>query len=86
MTVYALPNDRGQARLGLAISRKAARRAVDRNRIKRLVRETFRHHRAELGAMDLVVVARAGIAELSAARLRTQLLRHWRRLAPCKDS
>jgi len=35
-------NDKGGSRLGMAVSRKVDRRAVNRNRIKRLVRESFR--------------------------------------------
>lgn len=42
MTAFVNANDLGFDRLGITISRKVARRAVDRNRIKRLLRETFR--------------------------------------------
>ena len=43
------------ARLGLIASRKAARRAVDRNRAKRLAREAFRALRTRLPAVDVVL-------------------------------
>lgn len=46
------------ARLGLAVSRKACPRAVDRNRIKRTVRESFRRQRAQLPAVDIVIMAK----------------------------
>ena len=46
------------ARLGLAISKKNAKRAVDRNRIKRLIRESFRQNREKLPGIDLVVMAK----------------------------
>lgn len=59
----------GGPRLGLAVSRKVDRRAVGRNRIKRALRETFRHQRATLADGDYVVVARVGAAGLSAAQL-----------------
>lgn len=52
------------ARLGLAISKKQARRAVDRNRFKRLVREAFRQ-RADLPAVDIVVMVRAAACPAS---------------------
>ena len=48
-------------RLGLAISRKVSRRAVQRNRIKRVVRECFRR-RPDLPVVDIVVMARPGAA------------------------
>ena len=54
----AIPNDRGTPRLGLIIGKKAARRAVDRNRVKRLTRIVYRRMAAELGALDVVVQLR----------------------------
>lgn len=42
-------------RLGLVVGKKQLKRAVDRNRVKRIVREQFRLHRAELPACDLIV-------------------------------
>jgi ribonuclease P protein component len=62
MTLLAISNDRDNPRLGLVISRKAARTAVARNRIKRLVRESFRHTQQQLGGLDIVVIGRPGIA------------------------
>lgn len=55
------PGQGPAARLGLAISRKVSRRAVQRNRIKRLVRECFRR-RPDLPVVDIVVMARPGAA------------------------
>lgn len=42
MTAFVLPNGLAVQRLGITASRKLARRAVERNRLKRLLRETFR--------------------------------------------
>ena len=69
-----------EARLGMAVSRKAVPRAVDRNRIKRLVRESFRHT-SELPNMDIVVIARPAARGADSSTLRTSLERHWQRLA-----
>jgi ribonuclease P protein component len=43
------------ARLGLVVAKKLARLAVQRNLLKRLARETFRHLRSQLPAYDLVL-------------------------------
>lgn len=58
LTAYALPNDVGHSRLGMSVSRKVGT-AVRRNRIRRLVRESFRLLRHDLPrGYDLVVVVR----------------------------
>jgi len=80
-TLLARENGLAHARLGLAISRKAAPRAVDRNRLKRIVRETFRVRLAELPPMDIVVTARADARKLDNQRLREVLGRLWLQLA-----
>ena len=69
-----------ESRLGMAVSTKVAPRAVDRNRIKRLVRESFRHTGA-LPDLDIVVIARPAARGADSSTLRTSLERHWRRLA-----
>ncbi len=72
VVLYRPGRGRG-ARLGLAIAKKRLRRAVDRNRVKRLVRERFRHWRARLGSRDLVVLARDGLAARDKATLSASL-------------
>jgi ribonuclease P protein component len=80
MTVLATPNSRNKPRLGLVISRKAAGSAVARNRIKRLVRESFRHWQTQLGSLDVVVIGRAGIAKQANRDLAQSLEKIWKRL------
>lgn len=67
-------------RLGLTVSKRAAKRAVDRNRLKRLARESFRHRSASLPAWDFVVLARRGAAEADNVLLRESLNKHFDRL------
>lgn len=63
--------DDGQPpRLGLAVSRKVDPHAVGRNRIKRVLRDRFRHLRPSLGAGAYVVVARSAAARADNAVLR----------------
>lgn len=81
LTILATANGLDHPRLGLAIARKHVRRAVDRNRIKRQVRETFRTTQDAIGPLDVVVLARPGAQRLTAAELRTALETLWRELA-----
>jgi ribonuclease P protein component len=53
--VYAVANNEAVARLGLIIGKRQARRAIERNRIKRALRESFRHQRQALIGVDVVV-------------------------------
>ena len=57
-------------RLGLAVSRKVDKRAVGRNRIKRALRDQFRHLRTQLRGGDYVLVARPAAAAASPEQLR----------------
>ena len=53
--VLAKPNELGLARLGMIVSKRLFPHAVDRNRMRRQIREAFRHMAANLPALDLVV-------------------------------
>ena len=57
--------DLGHPRLGLVISKKNAGIAVQRNRLKRLSREVFRHRTSELPSIDMVLIAKHGVSSLS---------------------
>ena len=79
-TVLARPNTMGFPRLGLAISRKSAPSAVVRNRIKRIIRESFRQRQRALGGLDLVVIGQPKVGAQANGVLFTSLQRHWGRL------
>jgi ribonuclease P protein component len=79
-------NGLGLARLGLAVSRRVSKRAVERNRLKRLVRESFRRERAVLPAFDILVIAQAAAAGQPGDVLAGELQTLWRRLAALKPS
>ncbi|SEF82420.1 ribonuclease P protein component [Billgrantia desiderata] len=76
----ACPNGLDHPRLGLVISKKNVRRAVDRNCLKRVVRESVRLRQRSLPAVDIVLLARRGASELDKATLHRQLFGMWRRL------
>jgi ribonuclease P protein component len=73
-------NELGGARLGLAISKRVSKRAVERNRIKRLVRESFRRVRHRLPAIDLMVMAREQAAGVPGSELLGELEALWQKL------
>ena len=74
------PNGLDHARLGLAISKRVSKRAVERNRIKRLVRESFRRIRRQLPAIDVMVMAREQAAGVVGSELLAEMDGLWQRL------
>lgn len=72
-SVRARDNGGNEARLGLVASRKAAPRAVDRNRCKRIARETFRSLSAGLPAVDIVIQMRTDLKGVTSAAIREEL-------------
>ncbi len=68
------PAGNTEARLGLVVGKKLLKRAVDRNTVKRIVREQFRHCRAGLPAVDLVVRLAAKPAPLDRKLLADDFL------------
>lgn len=74
----------GEARLGLAVSRKVSKRAVARNRIKRVARESFRSCRDQLPDLDVLVIAQPVAEAASRAALRGDLDAAWDKLQTLK--
>jgi len=79
-TVLYCNNNVGYARLGFAVSKKRVRRAVRRNRIRRLTRESFRIVKARLGGVDTVILAGKAAATAANDELFNSLQKHWRRM------
>lgn len=59
-------------RLGV-ITTKRVGKAVRRNRVKRLLREFFRHHKGNLPPKDIVIIAKQGAVHLKYAEVLAEL-------------
>jgi len=75
MTVH--PNSLGLARLGMAVASKPFGGSVPRNRIRRLIRESFRLRQHALPNVDMVISARPRARDASPAELRASLDGLW---------
>jgi ribonuclease P protein component len=78
-TVLCRDNKEEHARLGLAISKKHCRKATSRNRIKRVIRESFRNNPTELEGLDIVVINQPAAAMARNEAMNESLERHWQR-------
>ena len=86
-TVLARSKENGQARLGLAVSKKKAKKAVSRNRLKRIIRESFRLSQDIIVSADYVVMAQQSSDNISNKQLFLSLEKHWQNLKiQCADS
>jgi ribonuclease P protein component len=68
-------------RLGFVIAKKHIKKAIKRNTVKRVIRESFRYHQYLLKGVDLVVIAKKGLGELTKESFRSQLDKQWERVA-----
>ncbi|HTM64213.1 MAG TPA: ribonuclease P protein component [Gammaproteobacteria bacterium] len=73
LLVLYTPNQLPYARLGIIAGKKHLRHAVDRNRVRRVIREGFRHARAMLKGLDLVVMIRSECSSVDTKTLRSDI-------------
>ena len=73
-TFNVLANDLGQSNtLGVTVSKKVSKRAVDRNHLKRVMREFYRHKKVDLNGCSLVLTAKPS-SKLATSEERLQSL------------
>ncbi len=64
-----------QTRLGITVTKKVDKRAVCRNKIKRLVREIFRKELSQIqNNLDILIIAKVGTSGISYSQAEQELL------------
>lgn len=74
------PNEYSHARLGITVSKKCSKLAVKRNRLKRIIRESFRHMNGTLPNIDIIVIGKRSAITQDNATLLSTLDTLWKRL------
>ena len=80
LLILATPNDCGHARLGFVIAKKHVKHAVQRNRIKSIIRESFRLNHQQIDQHDFVILARPGLGDLDNNQIREMIDELWFKL------
>tara|TARA_B100001059_G_C17820431_1_gene577902 strand:+ start:1589 stop:1966 length:378 start_codon:yes stop_codon:yes gene_type:complete len=83
-TVLAHNKKKTISKLGMAISKKNCRYATNRNRIKRVVREAFRHNQVYLTGLDLVVINQPAARFATNSELKESLKQHFQKCISMK--
>jgi ribonuclease P protein component len=79
--VIAVQGNSKNPRLGMVVAKRHLSNAVNRNRVKRIIRESFRTHQDQLKGLDVVVMAREDCANQSNPELFVSLRKHWSRIS-----
>lgn len=77
-TILSRENTEHQPRLGIVVAKRRAKRSVDRNIIKRIIRESFRLNKASLPNNDFIVILKRPIKIIKRANLRQQMETLWK--------
>jgi ribonuclease P protein component len=79
-TILVRKNSLDYPRLGMAVAKRNIRLAVDRNRQKRLIRESFRSAKESLVGFDVVVMTGKTVHQLDNAQIFKSLNQLWQRI------
>ncbi len=81
ITLLAIPNSEQHPRLGLTVAKRYVKRANQRTRIKRGIRDSFRLNQHNIPHLDIVVLVRNGVMEMENAELNKLIEKLWRKLS-----
>ena len=77
LTILTVENSVGHPRLGLAIAKKHLKLASERNRLKRIIRTSFRQHQSAFATIDIVVLSRLDVNKRNSTQIWEALERQW---------
>jgi len=80
LTILYRSNQKNHARIGIIVGKRVANDAVARNRIRRIVRDSFRLNQEKLAGWDIVVIARQQCDTLSKDKIRKGIDDLWEKL------
>lgn len=80
LSIFIKPNNLDHSRLAIIIAAKHVSKAVDRNRIKRIIRENFRLNHDKIKGNDIIIFGYRGIENLSNTELQQCLTKAWQKL------
>jgi ribonuclease P protein component len=87
VTILARFNNSNNPRLGITLAKKRVKYAHERNRLKRVIRESFRLERHSFPNIDIVVVGKSGLDKMTNQELFSLLSKLWKKLASrCEKS
>ncbi|MGL4712937.1 MAG: ribonuclease P protein component [Shewanella sp.] len=81
ITLLAIPNSEQYPRMGLTVAKRYVKRANQRNRIKRVIRDSFRLNQHDIPHLDIVVLVRNGVMEMENAEINKLIEKLWRKLS-----
>ena len=81
ITLLAIPNTEQHPRMGLTVAKRYVKRANQRNRIKRVIRDSFRLNQHDIPHLDIVVLVRNGVMEMENAEINKLIEKLWRKLS-----
>ncbi|HEV7930248.1 MAG TPA: ribonuclease P protein component [Nitrosospira sp.] len=84
LQVFAKPNNLSHSRMGLIVAGKIERLAVNRNRVKRLLREAFRARQGDLTGLDIVVRLRNRVSHSNSLNIAGEAERLMVQLQRCR--